>query len=374
MKLRNVLKEIWKPLIVIVGVFMFSTTGFVLTQRVSWFTGFYWGLTTLSTVGYGDVVPTNTYSRLFAMVLMVTTIGVIGYLVSSITMLAMRARDEELLGSGGTKLTGHVILLGWTPTARTALRELILSGQSVAVMTRQHESIVEIHTFVTDLIEHYTKNPALRGTVSKPSDIYIGYGDYTEKSALTHLNLGKASRAIVASHDDAHNVMTSLILKELAPQLRIVVALVQEQFRETLVAAGITYVISPAEMGGRVLAEAAVQPEVAITFEKITNRGNGVAFDEYELRAGSPLVGKPFGEAISLVQRHCDSVLLGIAKPVTNADRSRFQVAVAPPAATLVNVGDYALIIASNGEGRARVEHYLGVAPGRERRPTSDTP
>ncbi len=367
MRIRAVLERVWKPLALIVGIFVFTTTGFALTQGVSWFTSLYWGLTTLSTVGYGDVVPTNTASRLFAMTLMVTTIGVIGYLVSSITVLAMQVRDEEMLGTGGTKLTNHIVLLGWTQTSRAALQELILNGQRVALMTRKQDAIVEIRTFVTNLIRHNSENPDLKGKTSTISDVYIGYGDYTEKSALGNLNLASATKAIIASDDDAHNVMTSLILKELAPHLRIVVALLREHFRETLEAAGVTYVISPSEMGGRVLAEAAIQPEVAISLDKITNVGDGAAFNEYEARAGGPLTGKSFDEAGGLLRHNCGVILVGIAKPNAGNSHYRFQVSMAPKADTPVASGDFLLVLSSNLEGESRVEHYLGVAPGRER-------
>jgi voltage-gated potassium channel len=367
MDFKRVLQRIWKPLSVIVAVFAFCTAGFVLTEGVSWFTGVYWGLTTLSTVGYGDVVPTNTPARIFAMTLMLTTVGVIGYLVSTITMLAMQAREEELLGTGGTKMTGHTVLLGWTQTAKSTLTELILSGEKVALMTRKQEAVVEIRTYITHLISHSSKDPELRDRVTPLTNIYIGYGDYTEKSALAHLNLEGAAKAVIASDDDAHNVMTSLILKELAPHLRIVVALIREHFRETLQAAGVTYVISPSEMGGRVLAEAALQPEVAISLDQMTSGGKGAAINEYIVPSGSPLAGKTFGEAAEVLRKNSGAILVGMAQRNPGNSHVRYTVSMAPSPDVRLEAESYLLALTPSARSEESLEKYLGVKAGRER-------
>lgn len=366
MRVTRVLERIWKPLSLVGGIFLFAVLGFAVTQPTDIFTAFYWGITTLSTVGYGDVYPHNTSARLFAMLLMVTTIGVLGYLISTITVLAMQVKDEEMLGLGGTKLTGHTVLLGWNQTSRAALRELVLSGEKVAIMTRRQDVLVEIRTFVTHLITHTQKDPVLRDRVSRGEDVFIGFGDYTEKSSLSHLNLPEALRAIIASDDDARNVMTALILKELAPHLRIVVALLHEHFKETLEASGITYVISPSEMGGRIIAEAAIQPEVAMSVDEITNVGSGTILNEYEVTPRSPLSGLTFGNASKLVLDRCGGVLTGIARRTGGDAGSKYRVTIAPPRETPIRAGDYALVLTSL-RGEESTTAFMGTQPGRAR-------
>ena len=49
-------------------------TAFSLTQHVSFLTGLYWGVTTASTTGYGDVAPRNATGKVIAIVTMLTTI------------------------------------------------------------------------------------------------------------------------------------------------------------------------------------------------------------------------------------------------------------------------------------------------------------
>ncbi|MFF2755516.1 potassium channel family protein [Psychrobacillus sp. NPDC058041] len=55
---------------------------------------FWWAIVTTTTVGYGDISPTTSFGRLLAVVLMLTGIGIISTLTSSIT--SYFSKDNEL--------------------------------------------------------------------------------------------------------------------------------------------------------------------------------------------------------------------------------------------------------------------------------------
>jgi voltage-gated potassium channel len=48
---------------------------------------FYWALTTLTTVGYGDIVPTNNIGRIFTCLIMIIGVGMYGVIIGSITRM-----------------------------------------------------------------------------------------------------------------------------------------------------------------------------------------------------------------------------------------------------------------------------------------------
>ncbi len=213
MRISRVLLRVWKLLALILGVFFFSAIGFMLAEPASFPTSIYWALTTLSTVGYGDVTPSNWYARGFAMVLMIATIGIVGYTVSNITLISLQVKEEELLGVDGTQMKGHTLLLGWTPVSKAALQELLLQGRKVAIMTRRQESLAEIRSFITSFIREARNGKGRKISLSRESDVFVAFGDYSERTSLALLNIQEAREAIIASDDDARNVMTALILK-----------------------------------------------------------------------------------------------------------------------------------------------------------------
>ncbi|MHB1434769.1 MAG: potassium channel family protein [Thermoplasmata archaeon] len=368
MRISRVLARVWKLLALILGVFFFSAVGFMLTEPASFPTSIYWALTTLSTVGYGDIYPTNWYARGFAMILMIATIGIVGYTVSNITLISLQVKEEELLGVDGTQMKGHTLLLGWTPVSKAALQELLLQGRKVAVMTRRQESLAEIRSFVTSFIREARTAKGRHLSVSRESDVFVAFGDYSERTSLTLLNIQEAREAIVASDDDARNVMTALILKELCPGLRIVVAVLREQLKETLQAAGVTWVISPSEMGGRLVSAAALQPEVARVIDVFTTTAYGPALEQFLVGEHSPLAGRPFDEAARIIRAETGAILVGRAYPAIPKDTARrdaaYTVTIGPPVETQFRPGDYAIIL-SSPEHSDKLLSWVRVPPGR---------
>lgn len=61
----------------------------------SLFDGWWWAATTVTTVGYGDVVPVSTAGRLFAMGMMFTGIALVAVLTASIAALLMSEDVEQ---------------------------------------------------------------------------------------------------------------------------------------------------------------------------------------------------------------------------------------------------------------------------------------
>jgi voltage-gated potassium channel len=55
----------------------------------------WWAVSTVTTVGYGDVVPTNTAGRLIATVLMLTGLGLIPLITSVVVSILVAQRSRE---------------------------------------------------------------------------------------------------------------------------------------------------------------------------------------------------------------------------------------------------------------------------------------
>lgn len=62
----------------------------------SWQDGIWWALVTTTTVGYGDLAPTDLPGRLIAVVLMIVGIGTLGMITGSVATYFSRLGDERL--------------------------------------------------------------------------------------------------------------------------------------------------------------------------------------------------------------------------------------------------------------------------------------
>ena len=56
----------------------------------------YWAVTTLTTIGYGDITPSTNFGRIYTMLVMILGVGVYGIVIGNISrMLAMADRHKE---------------------------------------------------------------------------------------------------------------------------------------------------------------------------------------------------------------------------------------------------------------------------------------
>lgn len=59
----------------------------VIDRTSHYITAMYWTVTTLTTIGYGDITPTTNEGRLFTMVIMILGVGVYGFVIGTVTKM-----------------------------------------------------------------------------------------------------------------------------------------------------------------------------------------------------------------------------------------------------------------------------------------------
>lgn len=349
--IEDLLPKILPLLLVFVSVYVVASVLYFLFERGSevpnglngLFLSFYWGIVTLSTLGYGDFIPTNTAARVVTMATLFIQVFFLGYLISVITTVVSGEQQKRSLGLLGTDLTNHIVVLGYTEVGRAAVRELLAQDQRVAVVAQTAEEVANIRSLA-------------------PEDrLYATYGDPAERDILLRANIPSAHSVIVATGDDAQGMIAALNIRSLAPSIRIVVSVSRSELRETLQAAGVTYVASPSDMGGRLCAAAAFEPEVAHALEDLSAGDVRSDIQEYQLTDRTPLSGRTFDAAATEVRQHTGCILIGYARREVSGE---FTTYVDPPPDAPLRAGDAVLLVGTI-ENTRRFRHWFGAEQGR---------
>ena len=94
-----------------------GTLGYRLIEGWSFVDAFYMTIITMTTVGYGEVWPLSETGRMFTVGLIVTSIGIAGYVVSKLTAFIVegeikRVFEGRRMDKQIAKLSNHIILCG----------------------------------------------------------------------------------------------------------------------------------------------------------------------------------------------------------------------------------------------------------------------
>ena len=94
--MRNRWKSFRLLLSLPLAVLFVGTTGFMILERLSFLDALYFTIVTISTVGYGDIHPTNVASKAFGIVLIVIGIGIFLTIVTNATQLLVQRGQDRL--------------------------------------------------------------------------------------------------------------------------------------------------------------------------------------------------------------------------------------------------------------------------------------
>ena len=165
-------------------------------------TAFYYTVETMSTVGYGDIVPRTLEARMFTVSMIVlgitvfaTTLSVvIGPLVGGSLKRALEGRMQR------ENRRNHYVIIGASSLAYTLWEEL-------------HSRNVPI----TAIVPPGRPSPY-------PDDADVIVGDATSNEVLQQAGIQQAKAVLTLRDDDAENAFTVLAVKELAPGVKTIAA------------------------------------------------------------------------------------------------------------------------------------------------------
>ncbi len=255
---------------------------FAWTQHVSLFVAIYWAVTTVTTVGYGDVTPHNPAGRLVAMATMLTTIPLAGAAFAGWAASMASLHIRRVLGMTLDKMRNHLVVLGDSPLLAHLLPDLM----------HEHQHVV--------LVSNVDANHL-------PADLPSINGDPTNAHVLAKAHLASARQIVVVGQTDGEVLMAALEAKHLAPEVPIFAITHSRRAMQTLKDLGVTHSVAAQDLLGHTVAKSLETPHAAdwlvslLTSEQTTLK---------EARIAPEWIGQP----LSAVRAKSPSMVLGLVQ------------------------------------------------------------
>lgn len=282
MKLPEI--EIGQWMRLVAGVFLIVIVGII---GIRYFEGFsflnalWFIIESLTTAGYGDLVPVTTGGKIFMMVILLAGISFVLYAVGKGVAIIIEGKLSDLLGRRRmenkiAKLENHALICGAGRVGFEVAHHLKQDQVSFVIIENNPDVIQEL----------------------KDQDLLYVDGDATSDDVLIAAGVHKARGLIAALPSDADNVFITLTAKELNPGIIVVARASKRDSESKLLRAGANKVVAPEVIGGRRMAGSILRPATAEFVDTIMHRrGNDIEIEEITLSDKSILCSQTMREA-----------------------------------------------------------------------------
>ena len=259
------------PVLLLSLALAYGTIGFRVIEDYPWLDALYMTVTTLTTVGYGEIHPLSQAGRAFAISLIAVGVLAVFDLIAVFTSLLASGRlsrsiERRAMQRRIRDLRDHYVVCAYGRVGRAATQELVRRGADVVVIE------------VQDALEPVLADAGVAYLIADPS----------EEAVLEEAGVGRAAALICAVDSDVVNVYITLSARALYPDLFIIARASRAESVDKLRRAGADRVISPYAVSGVRMAAMALQPAV-LEFVDMVSVDPDLRIEEVVVDSGSPL-------------------------------------------------------------------------------------
>ncbi len=246
-----------------------------------------------------ETPPKTIAGRILVSALMVLGVGLAGLFTASVASLLieryLRRRNVE-----NFEMADHLVLCNWAPRGLDWIREVH------AKTVQDKRPVVIIHDDADEIELPDHQDEAAFG------DVYIVKGDSTGEVALRRAKVHKAHSVVILTddregkHADGKSIVTCVAIRGVCrgeKQPSIAVECRNPSNRHHLKKAGADEIISPSELGLRLLARTALFHGMTRVYQELLTVGRD-ANEVYLMPAPEELVGKDFIELTGMFARY----------------------------------------------------------------------
>jgi voltage-gated potassium channel len=280
---------------------------------------FYWAVNTA--LGSGD--PSYVGSPVgwaLSWSLIGMSLTILAIITGGVVTFVIDVALKEGRGMGAAGYHGHIVVCGWSASARELIEELRGEEYSANVV----------------LISDADKNPAGAG-------IYFVSGDPTRPDDLDRAGIRDAATAVVFPVDetdaaDMQSILVVLAVESMAPKVRTVVQVNNSRHVEHMRRANADEIIVPSQMAAHLAARSALYPGLTDLVADMVSGGDGSEL--YRIQLPERFLGLTVAELAATLVRDNRATLLALSRGGANF--------VNPPADMRVERDDDALVLAES--------------------------
>jgi voltage-gated potassium channel len=298
-------------LIIIMGgalAIFFADQYYITRGTYGIFDAIYWAVVTITTVGYGDIVPDSKISKLIALMIIVSGPVVLSLFTASIASIFIERKIKEGKGLETIKDKGQIIICGWNENGERVIDGILQQAKGTP------PKIVLINELSRDEVQSIQYKYESQG-------IRFVRGNYIKEDVLARANLIRASAVIIlADRSGGHRIETAdertifgaMAIKSMASKVRTCAELIHEENREHLLRTHVEGIIVRGESTGSMLATATISPGVADSIKRLIN--NRDANKLWRIPVPSKFVAGPLGELSAHLRESSDALLFAIIR------------------------------------------------------------
>lgn len=238
----------------------------------------YFTMITVTTVGYGDIVPVTPSARLFDTVV-VTPVRIFVWLIflgTAYSFVFRRTWERWRTRMIERNLSGHVIVCGFGNGGSATVAELLRKGcdpNGIVVVDPDEERVQ---------------------TAIEACGVMALKGDATRDATLLAVGVERAASVIVSPGRDDTTALIVLTARKLGPKARISASVRNEENEDIVKQAGADTVVNPINFGGHLLAQSISGGHAIDYLLDLATAGGAVEIRERPVAAEE--IGKPLAD------------------------------------------------------------------------------
>ncbi|MCX7550582.1 potassium channel family protein [Xanthomarina sp. F2636L] len=235
--------KIYTAILLLTTLLSAGVIGFKVLSQLTWIDALYMTVITITTVGFGEVQPLDDGSKLFTVILILTSVVIVGYAISVITEYILSKNNFEGLKQRKMQkkidnLKDHIIVCGYGRNGKQAATKLIAYEKPFVIIEKNKEIAEKYQSELVPFV----------------------IGNANEDETLLKAGIVRANTLISALPNDADNLFVVLSSRQINNKLNIISRASQETSYKKLKLAGANNVILPDKIGGDHMASLVVVP------------------------------------------------------------------------------------------------------------------